>query len=505
MRQLNLNLGALSDPRVELRVCAAVLFVASALPIWVAFRCGHSLMDDAYITLTYAKCLAAGRGFVFNHPPATLGTTTPLLTCVTAFLVWIIRIVTPETVAVAVTTLCWIGVSWTFLLFRKGYGLRPWQATLLGLIFIGSGRVILGHEYYLFQFLLYLSVGLHFSRRWFLTGLTVALLFLTRGEGILMLPLLICVSLGEHVVSKERGQRLTVKSCSMIAAGFAVPFGIWSAYAWTTFGRILPSTLNAKMVQGRIDVPFDTFGEALVGWMMRWWYWERSELVYIRPVFWIFILAGSVYAVRKNRKWLVVVAWTFLYTIGYTVLQVQAYWWYQLPIYFLALTLTGLGLISIIEKAVTFLPRKWPVAAAIAVTCFVIAFHAALTAYKAWIYTGDERAPTYMAMSEWLRDKTDPEEDTVAFGEVGYLGYFTDNRILDLWGLVTPEALPHLEDNDLTWVVPHYKPNFYIDVGSDLYEGFLADPWFREHYEAVASIETTPPMKNCIIYGLKLR
>ena len=64
----------------------ALLLGASAIPIWTATHRFDSLNDDSYITLTYAKSLAAGRGFVYNHPPATLGTTTPLLTLLVAAL-----------------------------------------------------------------------------------------------------------------------------------------------------------------------------------------------------------------------------------------------------------------------------------------------------------------------------------------------------------------------------------------------------------------------------------
>ena len=485
----------------DLRLCTAVLLVAAILPIWVAFRCGHSLMDDAYITLTYAKSLAAGRGFVFNHPPATLGTTTPLLTCLVALGTWASGF-SEESVAVAITALCWIGVAWIFLCFRTAYGLRPWQATLVGLMFIGSARVILGHEYYLFQFLLYLSLGLYLSQKHFACGVACGLLFLTRGEGILLAPILAAFEAGQSVLSKDRNRRSTLRACAAVAGGFALPFLGWSAYAVKTFGRILPDTLDAKMIQGRIDVPYDTFGEALFGWIARWWYWEQPALLYVRPFFWLAVLVGLLYVVRRNRKWLPLIAWCALYTLGYAILGVQAYWWYQLPLYFLAFILVGLGLSAIIEWGARRLPRKWPLALCLAAAAMAISLQMALTTYKALAYAGDHRAPSYRALCTWLNENTKPG-DTVAFGEVGYLGYYTDNAIIDLWGIVSPEVLPHLKENDHAWAVLELKPQYYIETGAPQYETLLNNPEFQEKYLETALIEGTPPREKCRIFRRK--
>ena len=59
-------------------ICVVMLVLASFFPLWAAHHCWQFLNDDSYITLTYAKSIAVGRGFVFNSPPPTLGTTTPL-------------------------------------------------------------------------------------------------------------------------------------------------------------------------------------------------------------------------------------------------------------------------------------------------------------------------------------------------------------------------------------------------------------------------------------------
>jgi hypothetical protein len=56
-----------------------VLIAASSVPILASQRLAHPI-DDAYITLTYARSLSEGRGFTFGEfvDKPTLGTTTPL-------------------------------------------------------------------------------------------------------------------------------------------------------------------------------------------------------------------------------------------------------------------------------------------------------------------------------------------------------------------------------------------------------------------------------------------
>lgn len=82
------------------------LMIVSLLPFWAAYRHQSFLNDDTYITLTYAKNLAQGNGFVYNHPPAVLGTTTPLLTIIVASLMRLLPFAEAATLAVFFSAAC---------------------------------------------------------------------------------------------------------------------------------------------------------------------------------------------------------------------------------------------------------------------------------------------------------------------------------------------------------------------------------------------------------------
>ncbi len=121
------------------RLSVAVLLVANILPVWAAVRHHTFLNDDTYITLTYAKNLAQGHGFVYNGGAPSLGTTTPLLTLIVAGLAAVFPQFDIAVLAVFFTAGCWIATAWTFFFFRHAWRLMAWQAAIVGLVIFASG------------------------------------------------------------------------------------------------------------------------------------------------------------------------------------------------------------------------------------------------------------------------------------------------------------------------------------------------------------------------------
>jgi len=50
-----------------------------------------------------------------------------------------------------------------------------------------------------------------------------------------------------------------------------------------------------------------------------------------------------------------------------------------------------------------------------------------------------------VAISKWLADNTDPD-DLIAVHDIGAIGYYSDRKILDLAGLVSPEVIQIIDD-----------------------------------------------------------
>jgi len=320
-------------------------------PLWFA-ACNHTaLNDDTYITLTYAKNLAAGRGFVYNHPPPTLGTTTPLLALLVSGLGVLIPSVESAVLAVFLTACCWAGIGWIFLLFRQSWKLRLWEVLIITLVLLSTGWIgFLGMEAYLFAFLLVLTLSLFYTERYFLAGFLGGILYLARGEGILVLGLM-----GLVQIFRLRRRNLRVlrwndfKPPVILGLGGLLPLSLWGVYALSTFGQVVPNTLAAKQAQGQMATAIPFLRRLLREWLPSWGRVLSVGGMSFASVWWLFVGLGIIHVWFRRRQWMIFLVWIAFYIIGYTALQVSAYWWYQLPVHFVAQLLFALGLTVVIH------------------------------------------------------------------------------------------------------------------------------------------------------------
>ncbi|KPK12899.1 MAG: hypothetical protein AMJ56_04365 [Anaerolineae bacterium SG8_19] len=479
-----------------------LLIVLSLIPLIISYRYPAFLNDDSFITLTYAKNLAAGNGFVFNHPPAVLGTTTPLLTIFIAGLALVIPQIDIPVIAVFLTAICWLGIPWTFFFFRIEWGLENWQVCILALVLIGSGWVsFLGMEAYLFAFLLILAISLFFSEHYLLTGLTAGLLFLTRGEGVFVLVVLMIAITLQDWVRKRSINVALLRTIAKLAIGFAIPIFIWAIFAHFTFGFVLPNTLATK--QAYIQ---HGFGQSLLHrltteWIPGWGNTFAFEAMPFVNFWWIVVIIGFIDVLVRKRRWLILLGWVTLYIIGYTLLNVSSAWWYQLPILFVLNLFFALGIITIVEILTRKLKhRNLALGISFLITILLIFLLSLPTFNTILDYQGDSRGQSYAALSQWFRKNTKPSE-SLAFIEIGYLGYYTDNRIIDLAGLVLPDIVPHIAEGDFEWGFWSYQPDYYVYLPDfDWALGDIrADSQFSQKYQPVATLDG-PWQTDFIIY-----
>jgi hypothetical protein len=470
-----------------------VLVATSLFSLWATSRLDHRLLgDDALITLTYAKNLARGDGFVFNHPPPVLGTTTPLYALLVALFARVLPFVPLTAVAIYLSALCWAGVGWLLYGFRRHLELSDWQVATAALFVAAGGWVrFLGMEAYLFALLLVLVIGLHFSGRWLWAGLAAGLLFLTRGEGALVFGMLLVLGVANDYRRARSGRSEDTSSALVwLCVGFGLPVLLWSGYAALTFGEVFPNTLAAKIAQGASGLwqPFTV--ELLGGWLPAWGRTLGVPSIPFFNLWYAFVLTGFAVAGVSRRRLLVLPAWAIAYTVGYSLLGVPGYPWYALPVYFVGTLMAGIGAGTVAE----FIAGRWPTrrgigaVAAAAMILVVVVRLGQPTVQLALREEQPERHLAYMALAEWFRDHTDPG-DGVAYHEIGYLAYYTDNRIVDLVGLVQPEVTPHVAGGDFSWGFWHFEPEYFVNLeGSQFLAAIRDDPRFRDSYRPVAGL-----------------
>lgn len=479
-----------------------VLAFASLFPLIAAYRYPAYLSDDSYITLTYAKNLASGNGFVFNHPPAVLGTTTPLFTLAVAGLALIFPQTDIPVIAVFLTAFCWLGIVWTIFFFRKEWGLENWQVCTVALVLIGSGWIgSLGMEAYPFAFLLVLSLSLFLSECYWLTGFITGLLFLTRGEGVLVLAVFSIAIPIQHWVTRKSIDIELVRNILKLVVGFTMPVLLWVIYAYFTFGSFLPNTLAAKQAQGQTGL-WRPFLQRLTNeWMPLWGKSFTFEVLPFVNFWWVIVLIGFIDVLLRKRRWLIPVGWITLYISGYILLNVSAYGWYQLPVLFVLNLFFGLGIVKIVEILTRHIKHHNLSLGISVLFTSVLVFVLAKPTFNAMLaYQGDARGESYAALGRWFREHTNSSE-SVAFIEIGYLGYYTDNRIIDLAGLVLPDVVPHIAEGDFAWSFWQYEPDYYVYL-SDFdwaLASIRADPRFDQQYQPVAILRG-PRETDFIIY-----
>ena len=470
----------------------ALLVVLSLFPLWAAtLQDNKFLNDDTLITLTYAKNLARGNGFVFNHPPPTLGTTTPLLTLFVAGCSLFLIQIEITTIAIFFTAFCWILIIWVIYLFRLNLALKDWQAVIIILVILASGWLtFLGMEAYLFSLLLVLSVCLFYSNQFFLTGMVTGLLFLTRGEGFLVLGMMVLLRLfAEWRAIGKRSFRSFRPIISLLVGFFSI-FIPWFFYAQATFGSFLPNTLTAKMVQGQLPFGKSFLRRLFSEWIPAWGNPFEIKKFPLLNFWWLMVIIGTISSIMRKSRWLFFLVWILVYTLAYLLLGVSAYWWYQLPILFVLQIFAGLGLIKVIEGIAKFV--KTPILKGLLSYSIIgiFLFLLSLPTLKAAIYSkGDPRGDSYLKLCDWVKGNTRPHE-SIAFIEIGYLGYFTNNTIIDLAGLMNPKIMPYIKKNDFSSGFWRSRPDYYIHLKDfDWVLGRIRiNPRFNREYEPLATL-----------------
>jgi hypothetical protein len=150
-----------------------VLIAASSVPILASQRLAHPI-DDAYITLTYARSLSEGRGFTFGEfvDKPSLGTTTPLYAALLAVASRLLPFADIPQLAVALSVVAWLATAWLWAWQGPALGLSRLESLCVALLLLFETSFwisALGMETRLFCFLLSLSLVVYF-RGWVFLG-----------------------------------------------------------------------------------------------------------------------------------------------------------------------------------------------------------------------------------------------------------------------------------------------------------------------------------------------
>jgi len=434
------------------------------------------LIDDAYITLRYARNLMLGRGMVYNPGEPILGAP-PLYVLLTGLL-WkldqlllgpagerIGYLVTAFNLALMVVV---AGMLGRHLRDRLGQlGLLPVLLYALYLPF--TDNTTAGMETTLLLFLLVASLPLLARGRLVAASIVMGLSVLVRPEGLLWIAAVI-------VTRRRRGEGNWGRLLGpLVAIGLA-----WGVFAWLYFGTPVPHNAAAKSgwnvsLWGR---------EGLLPYV---WTLFRQQTLLPRGVaatssLWLDLLVAAealvvagLFAVGLRRLWrrrsldlvwgLFFLAHLLFFIAGRGALEPS---WYNIP--------PGLSVIIVVSYGLAaLLPwrwREWPAARRAALGRVILlgalALVVAAGSLRAWVrirgkYYG-QMETGYGRTGRFLAREAVGKRSLV--NEIGYIGYLADHYIYDMAGIITDEILKMRKANpadiDVPELAEHFAPDFIV-------------------------------------------
>ena len=475
-------------------------FLIPLLAIALRLIPGARTVDDAFITFRYAQNLIAGNGLVYNPGEWVLGTTTPLYAVLIAAIGSItggIRAPYPEitvvinAIADAISCLIIIRLSTNLGYRRAGIAAALIWATAPMSVTFAIG----GMETSLFILLMLGTFYMHSNNQPVLAALIGSLSLLTRPDALLFL-----LSLGlerAYRLFRSRNRHLPLVEI----ASFLVPVVIWSVISWSYYGDPLPRSMAAKAIAYHLPpeagvvrllqhyaTPF--FSHLAFG---------SVAIVIGLIIYPSFFMIGWRRIVRKSTHIWPLAIYPILYLLVFSIANPLIFRWYltpPLPMYFLGIFIGIEGLGRDIQS---------PLPLAI---CGVLAFGFTLNGWTLHPDHGRDRpAPkmAYIKLEEIYRQVASDlrgqinEEEILASGDIGVLGYYTGARILDTVGLISPESevfYPLPDELYITnYAIPpdlihHEHPDFVVLLEVYGRNGLLMDPRFLDEYTLTNRIQT---------------
>jgi hypothetical protein len=413
-----------------------VYLIASQLTTGAGFP-----LDDAWIHQTYARNLAQGYGWSLIPGEPSAGLTAPL---------WALLL--------APATLLHLGpFQLTFLLgWASLWGLSLTAAKLTDVLLPGQPRWSLavgllmalewhlvwaagsGMETLLFTLLVTYILSLLVlqeemtNKNSLLIGALVGLSAWLRPEGITLLA-----AVGLVWLCRDR----KFKSGAFTLAGFALAFLPYLAFNRWLAGAGWPNTFYAKQAEyiSLLELPLFSrligqFSLPLVG---------AGALLLPGYIY-------SVYKAIKNHSWgiLAGILW-MLGFLGMYALRLPVTYQHgryaipAMPVYFI-FSLIGTAKLAVPQSKQMLqrlVSRAWLVSLAVVCLLFYGMGARAYTRDVAIINT------EMVAIAQWITEYTSPNE-LIAAHDIGALGFFGNRPLLDLAGLVSPDVIPFIRDEE---------------------------------------------------------
>ena len=271
---------------------------------------------------------------------------------------------------------------------------------------------------------------------WLIAGLIAGFSIFVRPDGITLQG---AALLAGALIPQRLAQKRTALLASLL--GFLLVFLPYLAFNYANSGDLWPNTFYAKQAEyaGLLASPLLVRFLRLLGTLF------VGASVLIIPGFVSFALNAV-----KEKRWvhLLFSGWLLGYLLMYAMRLPLTYQHgrYQMPA-LAAFFLIGLAGVAHISKpnhpvlGIRVLNRVWLASIAATLMGFWVLGARAYADDLGWIHE------ELVTATYWINENTS-RKDAVATHDIGALGYFAQRPLVDLAGLISPEIIPYIHDED---------------------------------------------------------
>jgi hypothetical protein len=435
MKRNSLSSISSVDPRLLISLAALIGVGFFLLVSALTYRIGFPL-DDTWIHLTYARNLIEHGEWAFRIGEQSAGSTSPLWTALlsigylihlapyawTYFLGWVVLSLTgirAEGIARRVVKSYQTKIPWVGLFIVLAWHLT-WSAT--------SGMETLLHGLII---LVVLGMLMENSRQYLTLGLLTGLSVWVRPDGLTLLGPILFVAFLQEKTFPSRGNALL-----KVFIGFGVLYAFYLLFNLALSGSYMPNTYFAKQAEYQEYWFSKTLSERLTDYILPI---IASPFVVLLPGFFLWA-----YKIIRERNWgaMAGLIWFFGY-IGIYFMRLPAYQHgrYIIPAFPILYLWGMIGMIGYVtsSKANQRISLLWQTLTVV----LVLAFQ--------WVGANQNAQDVILIETQMVRTAQWMNENlsgdaVLAVHDIGAIGYFTQNPIIDLAGLVTPDVVDFIRD-----------------------------------------------------------
>ncbi|MGB2695132.1 MAG: hypothetical protein WBD55_08085 [Dehalococcoidia bacterium] len=414
--------------------------------------------DDSYISLQFARNLAAHGFLTFDGETASAGATSVLHVVILA--VPIKLGVEPVKASLALGVLLHLGLvvavyclSWTIFRDRLAASLAAGSVAAVGYMLLDA---LNGMETTLFMLITTAAaaafLGAKSDRATLLAGVLAALAVLTRPEGVLLAGAMVVYDAVDPARGGPLNAAASLRRLALLAGPSVVVLIGLTAYYGATTDSFTPGTATAKL---RF---FQEYKFPLV---------DKSRLLesglgnFAAPLWpW---LALAAFAARRRQTLLFAIFWLSFIAMYFWLFPggITHYWYRYQHVFLPPLVVYGAAGAAFLARKVTFRSWEWAVGGAIGLVLLgfvALQYESFRSSYVGEIKLNEERQ---VATAKLLKQLV-PPGGSIATHDIGAIGYFPDRSVIDLVGLVNPDVVKYNNDRNLREYVDRVRPDFIV-------------------------------------------